>query len=202
MIKRADKNQVLKEFQEKYVANRYNEELKKIIEKYNQDREVIKEKLTAQFNSVCKKAILLQEKQLKREIKYIYFSMLRTSLLENKGQWRIDLYDERWFLDKEECSVDIDLNFVYEPLFNHMKELSDKKKEYLRTIKEKDIEAIKLKEGDKYHSLALNIIRGILQSFLECTFYKEMKKKEDIVIMAGEYMDAAIQINLKAQSNK
>lgn len=197
MIKRADKNQVLKEFQEKYVADRYKEELKKIIEKYNNDREVIKEKLTAQFNSVCKEAVLLQEKEVKGEIKYIYFSMLRTSLLENKGQWRIDLYDEKWFLDKEECSVDIDLNFIYEPLFNHMKELSDKKKEYLRTIKEKDIEAIKLKEGDKYHSLALNIIRGILQSFLECTSYTEMKKKEDIVIMAGEYMDAAIQINAK-----
>lgn len=197
MIIRADKNEVLKEFQEKYVADRYKEELKKIIEKYNRDREAIKEKLAAQFNSVCKEAILLQEQEVKGEIKYIYFSMLRTKLLENKGQWRIDLYDERWFLDKEECSVDIDLNFIYEPLFNHMKELSDKKKEYLRTIKEKDMEAIKLTEANKYHNLALNIIRGILQSFLECASYKEMKKKEDIVIMAGEYMDAAIQINLE-----
>jgi len=123
--------------------------------------------------------------------------MLRISLLENKGQWRIDLYDEKWFLDKEECSVDIDIDFIYEPLFNHMKELSEKKREYGRTIKEKDIEGIKLTEANKYHSLALNIIRGILQSFLECDSYKEMKKKEDIVIMAGEYMDAAIQINLK-----
>ena len=197
MIIRADKNQVLKEFQEKYVADRYKEELKEIIEKYNRDREAIKEKLAAQFNSVCKEAILLQEQEVKGEIKYIYFSMLRTKLLENKGQWRIDLYDERWFLDKEECSVDIDLNFIYEPLFNHMKELSDKKQEYLRTIKEKDMEAIKLTEANKYNSLALNIIRGIVKNLLECTSYKEMKKKEDIVIMAGEYMDAAIQINLE-----
>ena len=197
MIKRADKNQVLKEFQEKYVADRYKGEFKKIIEEYNSNREAIEEKLTLQFDSVCKEAASLQEKKVKMEIKYIYFSMLRTKLLEDKGQWRIDLYDEKWFLDKEECSMDIDLNFMYEPLFKHMKELSEKKKEYLRTIKEKDLEYIKLKEADKYHSLALNIIRGILQDFLECTSYKEMKKKEDIVIMAGEYMDAAIQINDK-----
>jgi len=197
MIIRADKNQLLKEFQEKYVADRYKEELKKILEKYNKDKDSIKENLTSKFNSVCQEAIFLQEKDLKGEIKYIYFSMLRTSLLENKGQWRIDLYDDKWFLDKEECGVNIDLPFIYEPLFNHMKELSEKKKEYLRTIKEKDIEAIKLTEANKYHSLALNIIRGILQSFLECASYKEMEKKEDIVIMAGEYMDAAIQINLK-----
>lgn len=197
MIKRADKNQVLKEFQEKYVADRYKEELKKILEKYNKDRESIKENLNLKFQSLCQEAILFQEKDLKGEIKYIYFSMLRTKLLENKGQWRIDLYDEKWFLDKEECSINIDLDFIYEPLFNHMKELSVKKKEFGGTVKEKDIEAIKLKEADKYHSLALNIIRETLQSFLECTSYKEMKKKEDIAIMAGEYMDAAIQINIK-----
>lgn len=196
MIKRADKNQVLKEFQEKYVADRYKKEFAQIIEKYNKDKQSIQENLISKFNLVCKEAISLQERGLKGEMMYIYISMLRTSILENKGQWRIDLFDERWFLDKEEYSINIDLEFIYEPLFNHMKELSEKKKEYLRNIKEKDIEYIKLKEANKYHSLALSIIRDTLQSFLECTSYKEMKKKEDIRIMAGEYMDAAIQINL------
>lgn len=197
MIIKADKKKVLKEFQEKYVENRHITEFKKIVEEYMKDKEKIKENLASIFNSVCKEAILLQEKHLKGEIKYIYFSMLRTRILENKGIWRIDLYDEKWFLDKEECSVNIEFNFIYEPLFNHMKELSEKKKEYLRTIKEKDIESIKLKEADEYHSLALNIIRDISQNFLECISYKEMKKKEDIIIMAGEYMDATIQINDK-----
>ena len=53
--------------------------------------------------------------------------MLRTMLLENKGIWRIDLYDENWFLDKEECSINIDLNFIYEHLFDHMEEFLMKK---------------------------------------------------------------------------
>ena len=197
MIIKADKNKVLKEFREKYVADRYKEELKNILEKYNENKDSIKEKLTSKFNSICQEAVFLQKEGLKGEIKYIYFSMLRTSILENKGEWRIDLYDEKWFVDKEECSINIELDFIYEPLFKHMKELSKKKKEYLRTIKEKDIEYIKLAEANKYHSLALNIIRCILQDFLECASYKEMEKKEDIVIMAGEYMDTAIQINSK-----
>ncbi|WP_236896149.1 hypothetical protein [Clostridium beijerinckii] len=197
MIIKADKNKVLKEFREKYVADRYKEELKNILEKYNENKDSIKEKLTSKFNSICQEAVFLQKEGLKGEIKYIYFSMLRTSILENKGEWRIDLYDEKWFVDKEECSINIELDFIYEPLFKHMKELSKKKKEYLRTIKEKDIEDIKITEANKYHSLALNIIRGILQDFLECASYKEMEKKEDIVIMAGEYMDTAIQINSK-----
>ncbi|AQS08718.1 hypothetical protein CLOBY_08280 [Clostridium saccharobutylicum] len=208
MIKRADKNEVLKEFEEKYVKDRHITEFEKIIEKYKTISDIVTENLVSKFNSVCKEAILLQEKELKGEIMYIYFSILRTSILENKGQWRIDLYDEKWLLDNEECSVNIDLDFIYEPLFNHMKELSEKKKEYVHIkksqsttkvfqIKEKDIEYIKLREANKYHGLALNIIRDALQNFLECTSYEEMKKKEDITIMAGEYMDAAIRINKK-----
>ncbi|MBW6411941.1 hypothetical protein [Clostridium weizhouense] len=194
MIIQPDKEKILKEFEEKYVHNRYITEFEKIMEQYKTDRESIKENLTSKFNSICKEAILLQEKELKGEIRYIYFSMLRTKILEDKAQWRIDFYDKKWFLDKEECSINIDLDFIYEPLFNHMKELSDKKKEYGRTIKEKDIEIIKLREANAYHCFALYVIKDMLKSFLECTEYKEMKKTEDIVIMAGEYMDKAITI--------
>ena len=54
-----------------------------------------------------------------------------------------------------------------------------------------DIENIKLKEANKYHSLAINILKGIVNDFLECNEYKEMKKNEEISIFAGEYMDEA-----------
>lgn len=198
-IIKADKNKVLEEFEEKYVKDKYLDTFQKIKKQYKTDREIIKEKLISKFNSVCKEAILLQEKNLKGEIKYIYFSMLRTRLLKNKGIWRIDLYDENWFLDKEECSVDIELDFIYEPLFDQMKLLSMKKEEYGRTIKDRDIEIIKLREVDKYHCLALFIIKDILKSFLESVEYKEMKKKNDIAIMAGEYMDVCI--TLYSQKN-
>jgi hypothetical protein len=194
MIIQADKEKVLQEFEEKYVQDRYVTELEKIIEEYKINRESIRSKLVLYFRSVCKKAISLQEKGCKGEIRYIYFSMLRTKLLENKGQWRIDLYDEKWFLDKEECSIDIDFDFVYEPLFKHIKELSEKKEEYGRTIKERDLKNIKLREANKYHGIVVNVLVDILEDFLEGSAYQEMKKKEDIVIMAGEYMDAAIKI--------
>lgn len=197
MIIQADKEKVLKEFEEKYVQGRYITEFKKILEEYMKHKEKIEEDLASTFNSVCKEAILLQEKQLKGEIKYIYFSMLRTMILENKGSWRIDLYDENWFLDKEECSINIDLNFIYEPLFNHMEELLTKRKQYGRTIKENDIQLIKQKEANAYHCFALYVIKDLLKIFLEDLAYKEMKKKEDIAIMAGEYMDAAVTIYSK-----
>ncbi|BCZ45489.1 hypothetical protein psyc5s11_15560 [Clostridium gelidum] len=189
MIIQVDKEKLLKEFEEKYVENRWISEFEKIAKKYKNDKDSIGKKLISVFELVCRDAILLQEKELKGNIKYIYFSSLRTSILKNKGEFKIDLYDENWFLDKEECSVNINLEFIYDSLFNHMEELLEKKNEYGRNITEMDIEKIKLKEANKYHILAVNIIKSIIEKFLECPLYKEMKKNEDIVIAAGEYMD-------------
>lgn len=194
MIIKADKEKVLKEFKEKYVHTRNLNEFKKIITVYSINKDNVKGNLISEFNSICKKAVLLQENKLKGEVKYIYFSMMKTKIIKNRGQWRVDLYDEKWFLDKEECSGYMDFDFVYEDLFNNMKVLSEKKKEYGRVIKESDISAIKQSEAEKYQSLVVKILKDILPSFLECTSFKEMKKSKDFVIVAGQYMDIAIKI--------
>ncbi|MCY6355718.1 hypothetical protein [Clostridium sp. ZS2-4] len=189
MIIKPNKEELLMEFQQKYVANRWVDEFLKIDETYKSHRNSIEENLISTFNEVCKQAVYLQEKQLKGEIKYIYFSFLRTSILENKGEYRIDLYDENWFLDKEECSMNIDLNFIFDSNFRHMEELKEKKKEYGRNITDMDIESIILREADKYHILAVEFLKGVIEKFIETPFYKEMSKAEDIMILAGEYMD-------------
>lgn len=194
MIIKADKEKILEEFKEKYLHTRSLNEYKKIITVYSINKDNVKENLISEFNSVCEKAALLQRNKLKGEIKYIYFSMLRTKIIKNSGQWRVDLYDEKWFLDKEECSAYLDFNFVYEDLFSNMELLSEKKKEYGRAIKESDISAIKQSEAEKYQGLVAKILKDIIPSFLECTSFKEVKKSNDFVIAAGEYKDNAVKI--------
>lgn len=189
MIIQVDKEKLLREFEEKYVVNRWTSEFNEIIKEYESNIESIEEDIISKFNLVCKEATALQEKQLKGKIRYIYIFLLRTSILENKGQWRIDLYDKNWFLDKEECSINIDLNFIYDSLFNHMEELSEKKKEYGRNITDMDIENIKLKEANKYHMLSFEFLRNLIEKFVKISSYENMKKTEDIKILAGEYMD-------------
>lgn len=196
MIKRDNKDKILKEFKELYVKNRWITKFDEIIKKYNGNKDFIEENIISKFDLLCNEAILLQEKELKGEIKYIYFSLLRTSILENKGEYRIDLYDENWFLDKEECSINIELDFIYEQLFNHIEELLDEKEKYGRTIKEMDIEKIKLNETNIYHTLSIQFLSIIIKKLIEIPSYKEMKKKEDIIVSVGEYMDVTKRIYL------
>lgn len=191
MIIYPDKDKRLEEFQEKYVTDKWVDKFLEVDEMYKGDKAAIEENLNLAFSEVCKQAIVIQEKQLKGDIKYIYISLLRTSILENKGEYRIDLYDENWFLDKEETSINIDLNFIYVPLFDFVKELKEKKKEYGRTITDMDIEDIMLREVYKFHVLAVEFLKGLIENFIKISSYEEMKKAEDIRILAGEYMDEA-----------
>ncbi|AOR23486.1 hypothetical protein [Clostridium taeniosporum] len=188
MIIPVDKEKVLKEFNEKYVKERFIEERLKIYEKFN-NRESIKKELIDNFDYVCKVSNDLQNKNLKGKIKYIYISYLRTNIIENSGFYRIDMYDEKWFLDKEDCTGNLNLSFIYEPLFNHISELLEKKKAYGRTITEMDVEKIKISEGNKYHNVVIDILESIVCDFLNCESYKEMKKSEEIMIFVGEYRD-------------
>ncbi|WP_308167970.1 hypothetical protein [Clostridium estertheticum] len=146
-------------------------------------------KIVLDAKEECKQAICLQEKQLKGEIRYIYFSLLRTSFLENKGEYRIDLYDENWILDKQECFINIDLNFIFASIFKYMEELKEKKKECGRSITDMDIENMMLEETDKYHVLAVEFLKGLIEKFIGTPSYEKMKKAEDIRIFVGEYTD-------------
>ena len=185
------KDKVLEEFLEKYVTDKWVDKFIEVDEIYKGDKAAIDENIRLTFDKVCKMAIVLQEKQLKGEINYIYISLLRTSILENKGEYRIDLYDENWFLDKEETSINIDLNFIYVPLFDFVRELKEKKKGYLRIITDMDIENIMLREAYKFHILAVEFLKGIIENLIKTSSYEEMKKGENIKILAGEYMDEA-----------
>ena len=189
MIIQENKEKILEEFKNKYVMNRFMNEISKINEIIEKKEKVIKDEILLNFNKVCEKAKNLQNQNLKKEIKFIYISFLRTSLLENKGIYRIELFDENWFLDNEECSINLDFTFIYEDLFKHIDELQENKKEYGRTITEMDIEKIKLKEGDKYHELIIRIFENMKNELMECENFKEMIKNEEFMIFAGEYMD-------------
>ena len=83
------------EFKTKYVEGRFEEEYPKIYEKFNKNKEIIKEEIISKFKEVCNKAINMQEQDLKSEIKYIYISYLRTSIL-----WKIKVYIELIYMMK------------------------------------------------------------------------------------------------------
>ena len=190
MIKYRDKEEVIQEFKEKYVDNLWFNHFIENDEFYRNNKDEIDSRLRMQFESVCKKCIDMQEMNLKGEIHYIYFSLLRTSILEGKGEFRIDFYDENWFLDKEECSINMDMSFLYQTLFELKSSLKSKKMEYGKDITDMDIEEIIMDEADKYHILSSEFLKEIIkEQFINVDSYKEINKSKNLKILVGEFMD-------------
>lgn len=191
MIKCPDKDKIFEEFKIKYVGNTWVDNFIKIDELYRNNKEDIDSELIKRFGSVCEKCIDMQKNNLKGQVTYIYFSLLRTSILEGKGEFRIDLYDENWFLDKQECSINIELDFLYRCIFELKSNLKIRKIDYGRTITDMDIETIILDETDKYHILAVELLKELVSKFVESDSYKKMNKSINIKILAGELMDSS-----------
>lgn len=184
-----DKQTALQDFVEKYVLHQWENELLAIDQRYNQNKANIENGLTVAFDKACKKALKLQEQGPKGDIQYIYLSFLRTSIMNNTALYRIDAYDQNWYLDQEECSALWEADFIFHSLFQNMAELETKKADYARKITSMDIERIKQYEALKYHSLAVEFLREMLPKLIETDGYKQMGKTPDLSIMAGEYMD-------------
>ena len=186
-----DKQGALEDFHQKYVYGKWVNNFIEIDKNYTNNREKIEAKISQKFEEICKKAISLQKSQLKGRIKYIYFSFLRTNIIEDNAEYKVDFFDEKWLLDKIECTVNINMGFVFDLLFSDIEELKIRKNEYGRKITLMDIEEIKIIESEKYNALAIEFLRDIINKLVEIPAYIEMQKGEDILIMAGEFMDRA-----------
>lgn len=189
MSKALDKNNALQEFGEKYVLDQFAQEVLAIEERYKKKKEGIEKELFTTFDALCQNAIRLQAQGKKGNIQYIYISFLRTSIMENTSFYRMDAYDENWFLDKEECTALWNADFIFQSLFTHMEKLEEKKKEYVRKVTSMDIDEIKLQEAVKYHMITVEFIRAMAPKLIEIESYKEMGKTAELRILAGEYMD-------------
>lgn len=174
---------------ENHVFDRWQGDLDIISESYIQNQDATIAEFVSSVDSACKKAAELQDAGMKGDIQYIYLSLLRTSLMEYKVSYRIDIHDERWFLDPVECSSHWKAEFIFNPLFQRMRELEAVKSSYARKISTMDIERILQIEAIRYHLFAIEFMRNMVPSILECEGYNLLVKKPNICILAGEYRD-------------
>ncbi|MBT2765099.1 hypothetical protein [Paenibacillus sp. ISL-20] len=174
---------------ENHVFDRWQGDLDIISESYIQNQDATIAEFVSSVDSACKKAAELQDAGMKGDIQYIYLSLLRTSLMEYKASYRIDIHDERWFLDPVECSSHWKAEFIFNPLFQRMRELEAVKSSYARKISTMDIERILQIEAIRHHLFAIEFMRNMVPSILECEGYNLLVKKPNICILAGEYRD-------------
>lgn len=189
MSRLMDRQAAMHDFFQKHVLDRWQYDLPLIDRRYNEEKEAIDRSFCDVFHELCTQAARQQGQGDKGEIHTIYVSYLRTSIMDNNALYRIDAYDENWFLDITECAVKWDASFIFDPLFKRMDELEVQKSAYARKITSMDIEQIKQMEAIKYHLLAVEFMRSMVPVLLDVPGYHQMAKSSKFCLLAGEYRD-------------
>lgn len=151
------------------------------------------EELTKEFTDCflefCKEIAKRQKKGEKDKIAYIHFSVLRTNILLNKHELRIDAYDENWFIDRNACSW----KYPVEKIYSFLEKYSDLVEQY-RINSEGKIDLSmaqnRIFEESNFHLFYISeIIRLGMRTVVQSNEYLEMDRADCFVVCIGGYLD-------------
>lgn len=155
-------------------------------------REKFVESLATAIGQLCTQGRVQQEAGEKGPAAYLCISLQRTHILENNWCYRLDLYDDGFYLDRTECSVDWDLEFVWDALKKRLENLNGiiRKGIYANKIRPYHLNQVKLKMAVQYHEAARNFTQQIIQE----AFKADIAKAPAFLVLMGEYNDYSMQI--------
>ena len=148
-LNRDESRKKVEKFYQDYIKNKWIEIFVELDKEYQKNLNVIINDVVRDFSKVCQRVIELQKRNEKEKVKYIYFSFLRTNILADNGDFRVDIYDENWFLDNKQCSGSIDMSFVFKYLFNFIEEIKKNSLENKISMSDIELEKIKLEESER-----------------------------------------------------
>lgn len=186
-----DQDEQIQNFISSQVAEWLQEDLLKMEQELPLAREKIIESLATALSQIFHKASELQKAENKGSVAYLCISFLRTNLLEDDWQYRLDLYDENFYLDSIECTENWEMEFVWNHLKWRMSELTDAIKHslYANKVRAHHLNQIKMTMAEKYQQTAILLTKLLLPEVIERLDDAGVSKMSIITIRMGEYLD-------------
>ncbi|MNJ34699.1 hypothetical protein D3C77_294200 [compost metagenome] len=185
------KERALGHFIEHHVLHKWQEDIMIIDEVYQKQQEQIETHFVEVVGGLCLKAKKMQEEGRKNTVQSLYYSMLRTRMKTHQAHYRLDLYDEQWYLDEARCMATWDADFIFAPLFDRMRKLEVVRTEYARKVTAMDVERMMQLELPRYHGIAVEFIRSMVPKVWDVILGNGMALTTPFYIYGGEYRDQA-----------
>ncbi|WP_202113494.1 hypothetical protein [Paenibacillus sp. MMS18-CY102] len=177
---------------ERFVMNQWITDLALIESEYERRQAEIESAFLAAFDEACKQSAMLQQTGGKGKAVYIYISLLRTQVMEGRAGYRIEVYDENWFMDRQDCAGVWEADFIFQPLFARMEALKGQLGQYARKVTVMDIDQMIQLELITYHTLTIELLKEMVPRLLpRSEWFESMVRSDALKILAGEYRDAS-----------
>jgi len=182
----------LDDFVERFVINQWMVDLPVIEAEYERRQEEIESAFLISFDEACKQAAIQQQAGRKGKAAYMYISLLRTHVMEGRAGYRIEVYDENWFMDRHDCSSVWEADFIFQPLFARMEALKGQLGPYARKVTAMDIDQMIQFELIPYHALTIELLKEMVPRLLPSSeWYERMVRSDALKIIGGEYRDTS-----------
>lgn len=170
----------------------YQKSIKEIEETFEQQKSNIAVSMLKSITSGLEHYNKLELKNEVGMLNYIYFSFLRTSIIFNNSDYRLDFYDDRNRICLIECTEKWNFDFI----FSHLKHIYNKLKEKFDSqtkVPGYELDDIIYNLAEEYRKLADKKIVLVMQFIIEQNGNILFGEKK-IKFFTGDYFDWAILI--------
>lgn len=172
-----------------YLEERFITNLPKILEDYKCHKELLYEQFVHILEDLRKKAEDLYTSGKKGKIQYIVISYLLSGVLTGKYDFKIDLFDEQFYLDEVELSDYWNypyLFFCYEQDINQFEHYIRKR---MIRIQKWEIQKIALQYFNDYLLLVIPLFREFVARIQKEQGFFWFSEEEDLQVSFGGYLD-------------
>lgn len=182
---------LVQDFITKHTAGWLEEDVPAMEREFLASKDHIIESLSASIRQLCLEASKQQAAGSKGPAAHLCISFLRTNILDDKWQYRLDLYDEKFYLDRSECTANFEMDFVWKHLKTRLTQLSAivNAGMYANKIRERHINQVKLGMAEQYHQIAMICTKLVIEEAIKVPEYRDLPKVQNFKIAMGEYLD-------------
>jgi len=183
------KKEMLKQVEE-FLLSRIEPNLEKLEKYLEENKDVIAKDFIEKLNALSELGIIQQRAEVKEPIKYLYISYLRSSILTESYEFRLDLFNDIIWLDKEETAVYWTLGFM----FQYIEQDVNDAKELLRNegpIPKFYFEEIKYIYSQCYFPFVILVVDKIIEEAMAKSNFYRLVTAESCKVLFGGYMEQA-----------
>lgn len=166
---------------------------------FNYNREEIKIDFFNQLNFLYEMIKQQQDAGTKEPISYLTIAYLRSSLLTGTNHFRLDMYSNKFYLDKTECCIYWTPKFMF---YNIAQDMSEAKEFIIKSGKISKLSEFDMSEVKYYYTEAHFALAGLFMKELIDIYMKETTNSnvdkplfnEDFSVVYSGYMEKGITI--------
>ena len=171
-----------------YIEIIFENTCRNIQKDWAKEKDRIREEVVRCFKKVWEKTVSLQDCNRKGVVKYWLISIQRSSLLWDEIAFRVETFDDGFFLDDAESAEEYQPKFIKAYWNRDLEQLSDLLKKRFVRIQKYQHDIIREVYSPYYYAVIYQLLKALLKGILKEICVEKERICKDYKVIFGFYM--------------